>query len=551
MATVSQLPASLNLVCTVGNDFTLTLAVTENGSTWSSTGATLATDIIARDGTVVATDFTTAATDGQVTLTLTDTQTTALGVGVYSYRLSVTKSGNTRDWIAGTLSVVEAGIGGTTSSAASLSITTGAVSLSLTTLVAPNVTNIAGALPSTHYLTKVLIVGSSNAAGWSATTYADSWAGKLETALASTHTFINEAVAGLSPTYWVNPDATTGRSVLEDLLIEHRPHIVIMQFTGQNMGGPSTTLFKVSVQGSMLCREYGARPIVITPYIDNSYTTTQQDINAWAGGQLAEREFPVLNFASVWGPGPTIPAAVDSGDGTHLNNTGHLELYRQIPTDYLQIYDDVTPIIMPNVAAGLTVPVGATDYPASTTTWPAGSFTIGFTVNIPATPATSIVLCSWTSGTTMTSRIRIPSSAGGGLVNLDFAQSTGITSTTTVAENAEHHIAMTYNGVSRAVKIYVNGALTVSGTGESNTFTALYLGMRPDKTAASTSYRYRNLTVHSTELDARAVRRLASGRVPITNMWLVASLQDASSRPAGAYLQNLFGTNRLTTAIAL
>lgn len=142
MATVSQLPASLNLVCTVGNDFTLTLAVTENGSTWSSTGATLATDIIARDGTVVATDFTTAATDGQVTLTLTDTQTTTLGVDVYHYRLSVTKSGNTRDWIAGTLSVVEAGIGGTTSSAASLSITTGAVALSTTTLVAPAAANI-------------------------------------------------------------------------------------------------------------------------------------------------------------------------------------------------------------------------------------------------------------------------------------------------------------------------------------------------------------------------------------------------------------------------
>ena len=138
MATVSQLPASCNLVCTVGNDFTLTLAVTENSVAWSSTGATLATDIIARDGTVVATDFTTAATDGQVTLTLTDANTTALGVGVYSYRLSVTKSANTRDWIAGTLSVVEAGIGGTTSSAASLSITTGAVALSTTTLVSPS-----------------------------------------------------------------------------------------------------------------------------------------------------------------------------------------------------------------------------------------------------------------------------------------------------------------------------------------------------------------------------------------------------------------------------
>ncbi len=151
MATVSQLPASCNLVCTVGNDFTLTLAVTENGSTWNSTGATLATDIIARDGTVVATDFTAAATDGQVTLTLTDANTTALGVGVYSHRLSVTKSGNTRDWIAGTLSVVEAGIGGTTSSAASLSITTGEVALSTTTLVAPAAANISVADAGGYY----------------------------------------------------------------------------------------------------------------------------------------------------------------------------------------------------------------------------------------------------------------------------------------------------------------------------------------------------------------------------------------------------------------
>jgi hypothetical protein len=138
MATLSQLPATLNLACTVGNDFTVTLSVLENGSTWSATGATLVTDIIARDGTVVATDFTSSATDGQVTLSLTDAQTTTLGVGVYTYRLSVTKSSLTRDWIAGTLSVVEAGSGGASSSAASLAITTGDVALSTTTLIAPS-----------------------------------------------------------------------------------------------------------------------------------------------------------------------------------------------------------------------------------------------------------------------------------------------------------------------------------------------------------------------------------------------------------------------------
>ncbi len=151
MATYSALPATLNLVATVGNDFTLSLTVTENGSPWVATGATLATDIITDSGTVVATDFTTAASTGTVSLSLTDTNTTTLGVGVYSYRLSVTKSSLTRDWIAGTLSIVEAGQGGSSTSSASLSITNSAVTLSLTSLVAPLAENISVADAGGYY----------------------------------------------------------------------------------------------------------------------------------------------------------------------------------------------------------------------------------------------------------------------------------------------------------------------------------------------------------------------------------------------------------------
>ncbi len=151
MATYSALPATLNLVATVGNDFTLSLTVTESGSPWVATGATLATDIIDSSGTVVATDFTTAASTGTVSLSLTDANTTTLGVGVYSYRLSVTKSSLTRDWIAGTLSIVEAGQGGTSTSSASLSISNSAVSLSLTSLVAPLAGNISVADADGYY----------------------------------------------------------------------------------------------------------------------------------------------------------------------------------------------------------------------------------------------------------------------------------------------------------------------------------------------------------------------------------------------------------------
>lgn len=151
MPSIDQRPARLDIFCAEGDDLTVTLSVTESGSPWVSTGATVVTDIIDRAGTVQGTDFTTAVSTGSLTLTLTDTQTTELGAGQYRYRVTVTKSGVSRTWIAGAFTVAPTSGTGTSSASATLSISTDTVALSFTSLVAPDAANISVADSAGYY----------------------------------------------------------------------------------------------------------------------------------------------------------------------------------------------------------------------------------------------------------------------------------------------------------------------------------------------------------------------------------------------------------------
>ena len=135
MATISQAPAVLDLVGVKGDDLTITLSVTESSVAYDWTGATVATQILDTSGTVLATNFTTSTpANGTLVLSLTDTNTTAIGVGTFRYWVSVTKSSATRTWLAGAFTVMQAGWGGTSTSSASLAITTGSATVAISSV---------------------------------------------------------------------------------------------------------------------------------------------------------------------------------------------------------------------------------------------------------------------------------------------------------------------------------------------------------------------------------------------------------------------------------
>ena len=100
----SQTPGKFPIVFNAGDDVTITFTVSD-GSAYAWTGATVAATI---EGHATVTAFTVdKTTDGTLILTLTDTQTTALGANFNgSWFLAVTKSGATRTWLAGQLSTL-------------------------------------------------------------------------------------------------------------------------------------------------------------------------------------------------------------------------------------------------------------------------------------------------------------------------------------------------------------------------------------------------------------------------------------------------------------
>ena len=126
MTAIVQAGANQPLSFTVGDDVSLRLTVTENSVAYSWTGATVTTSIIA-NGAAVATNFTTAtSTGGILDLSLTDTQTTTLGLGTFDYWVKVTKASVTSTWVAGQLTMHAAQYGSASNLSSSLSITTAA-----------------------------------------------------------------------------------------------------------------------------------------------------------------------------------------------------------------------------------------------------------------------------------------------------------------------------------------------------------------------------------------------------------------------------------------
>jgi len=144
VAAIVQAGANQPLSFTVGDDVSLRLTVTENAVAYDWTGATVTTSIIA-NGVAVATNFTTAtSTGGILDLSLTDTQTTTLGLGTFDYWVKVTKAGITSTWVAGQLTMHAAQYGSTSNLSSTLAITTAAsTTLAITLSGTPTAYNVA------------------------------------------------------------------------------------------------------------------------------------------------------------------------------------------------------------------------------------------------------------------------------------------------------------------------------------------------------------------------------------------------------------------------
>lgn len=103
MARLDLRPARLDVPVAVGDDVVFSAAVTG----YDLTGATCTASIVTVAGAAAAHSFTVAVDEATnaVTLSLTDSQTTALETGVYRWSLVSTVGSDTRTLVAGNLTI--------------------------------------------------------------------------------------------------------------------------------------------------------------------------------------------------------------------------------------------------------------------------------------------------------------------------------------------------------------------------------------------------------------------------------------------------------------
>ena len=129
--TLARIPQPLDLAATVGADLVAAVTVTENGNAYDFDGVTVETAIFDNDGTAQVSNFTTSVVSNTITLTLSDTSTTTLAAGSFRWELRVTESNVTVPWLAGKLSILPRGFGGTSASSETLELVTSTVTLDL------------------------------------------------------------------------------------------------------------------------------------------------------------------------------------------------------------------------------------------------------------------------------------------------------------------------------------------------------------------------------------------------------------------------------------
>jgi hypothetical protein len=132
VAVLDQRAARLDLATAVGSDLVLTVAVSEGGVDYDPTGATVTAVIYDLAGTDTGYDLASSWGGNDLTLSASDAVTTALGAGIYSYAVVITKATVTTAWLAGRLTIdPPTSPHGTSATSATLSLTGGST-ISLT-----------------------------------------------------------------------------------------------------------------------------------------------------------------------------------------------------------------------------------------------------------------------------------------------------------------------------------------------------------------------------------------------------------------------------------
>lgn len=302
---------------------------------------------------------------------------------------------------------------------------------------------------------RIVIAGSSTAAGVGASTYALSWAGLFTTAMtAKGYTVINMSISGNSVQAMIDRFYTDIAPLNPDIVIHN---------TGIPNDGNNFTTYTANIHRIIqMTQQIGAIPILGSQYGNNGDTATicqqKQDLRDYFNKSgIATIDFlsATADFASncAWYPGTF-------ADAIHPNDAGHQAMFSAIP---LSLFDVLVSGYTPSNRPGSGVwewGIATTGSPLLTTlnsatdSWTWSGWMKGGT----GFPFATFSLTGAVQSSTAL-RVRCPGSN-------DFWQLTGstvgIVSSVPCGDQQFVHLAIVYVNGSKTIQFYVNGSLVGS-----------------------------------------------------------------------------------------
>jgi lysophospholipase L1-like esterase len=385
---------------------------------------------------------------------------------------------------------------------------------------------------------RIVIAGSSVAAGASAATYAQSWAGLLTTALeARGYTVINVSISGNSTQAIINRFYTDIAPLQPDFVIHN---------TGIPNDSNNFTTYTANIHRLIKMTEgIGAVPIVGSQYANNDDSATvcrqKQDLRDYfnkTGVAVIDFLSATANFSSDcdWFPG-------NFADALHPNSVGHQLMFSAIPLSLFDVAVDrlALPVAGSGVwqwgSSGTGTPLVTTlDTPADSWTWSAwvrgkdaAAAFVAMHVGGPLAAAGLRVRC-----TTTLDVWRLSATTPG------FE----IASTVQCGDSNWNHVAVAYHDANETFTFFINGVLAGTQTGAPfspaqtfNTFFRSDAGPFIPNTGMISQ-----LAIWRVALSAEQVRSLYFGRVHLGSLEFWSNFDGAP----GVTLSNLAMTSTST-----
>ena len=375
---------------------------------------------------------------------------------------------------------------------------------------------------------RIVIYGSSVAAGSGASTYANSWAGIFSTAMtAKGYTVYNPSIGGNSTAALIARFWTDVAPV--------SPDFVILASGFPNDGYDQTTYLANMHRLIKMIESIGAIPVIFGQYGDNTVDATilrkKQEIYAYfdkTGLLIADM------FGSVADPATGYWLTGVYADSLHPNDTGHAIMAANIPYTWFDNALTARSAQRSKTASALTLSNTSTTQSPILVTLdrPAPSWTIAGWFRDGGTVGRAYFGVTNTEGNIVRGR------NASGLIDFAGAPGVIINSSVNGQGNEWHHIAVTHQGNTKTNSLYVDGALigTVVGGSTAVTATAFaFLGRSDTNTLNMIGGSIAMPLVYRAALTANDIKQIYSGSIPIRSLEWASSL---SQLPTAGMIRN-------------